>query len=99
MLDLILDVAEKDERIRAVYMTGSRTNPNAPKDMFQDYDIVYVVTETSSFISDENWIDVFGNRIMIQKPDVDCQLKLTPFLKFSRLKLTPEPKLKIKVYS
>lgn len=41
MFDLILGVAQKDERIRAVYMNGSRTNSNAPKDIFQDYDIVY----------------------------------------------------------
>ena len=34
MMDLILGVAEKDERIQGVYMTGSRTNPNAPKDVF-----------------------------------------------------------------
>lgn len=27
MMDLILGVAQKDERIRAVYMNGSRTNP------------------------------------------------------------------------
>ncbi|WP_067724873.1 aminoglycoside 6-adenylyltransferase [Oceanobacillus damuensis] len=67
--DLILDIAQKDERIRAVYMNGSRTDPNAPKDIFQDFDIVYVVTETASFISDEKWINAFGNLIMIQEPD------------------------------
>ncbi|MFZ5967079.1 MAG: aminoglycoside 6-adenylyltransferase [Bacillota bacterium] len=69
MLDLILSVAKNDERIRAVYMNGSRTNPNVQKDIFQDYDIVYVVTETASFIKDEKWIDVFGSLIMIQEPD------------------------------
>jgi aminoglycoside 6-adenylyltransferase len=69
MFDLILEVAQKDERIRAVYMNGSRTNPNVPKDIFQDYDIVYVVTETSSFLKDESWIDVFGELIIIQEPD------------------------------
>lgn len=69
MFDLILGVAEKDERIRAVYMNGSRTNPNVPKDIFQDYDIVYVVTETLSFIKDEQWINVFGERLMVQEPD------------------------------
>ena len=42
MMELILSVAKEDERIRAVYMNGSRTNPNAPKDLFQDYDIVSV---------------------------------------------------------
>ena len=33
MMDLILETAKNDERIRAVYMNGSRTNPNAPKDI------------------------------------------------------------------
>ena len=69
MFDLILGVAQKDERIRAVYMNGSRTNPNAPKDIFQDYDIVYVVTETMSFIKDKTWIHTFGDLLMIQEPD------------------------------
>ncbi|WHY87175.1 aminoglycoside 6-adenylyltransferase [Neobacillus novalis] len=69
MFDLILGIAQKDERIRAVYMNGSRTNPNAPKDIFQDYDIVYVVTETASFIKDEKWIKSFGDLLMIQEPD------------------------------
>jgi aminoglycoside 6-adenylyltransferase len=50
MYDLILGIAQKDERIRAVYMNGSRTNAKAQKDIFQDFDIVYVVTKTSSFI-------------------------------------------------
>jgi hypothetical protein len=50
MMDLILSVASQDERIRAVYMTGSRTNADAPEDLFQDYDIVYVVTELGSFL-------------------------------------------------
>lgn len=43
MYDLILEVANNDARIKAVYMNGSRTNENVPKDIFQDYDIVYVV--------------------------------------------------------
>lgn len=40
MYRLILEKARADERIRAVYMNGSRTNPNVPKDIFQDYDVV-----------------------------------------------------------
>lgn len=37
MLDLIISVANDDHRIRAAYLEGSRTNPNVPKDMFQEY--------------------------------------------------------------
>lgn len=75
MLDLILNVAKSDERIRAVGMNGSRTNPNAPKDVFQDYDIVYVVTDVGSFIQDPDWVNVFGDRIVMQKPE---EMKLVP---------------------
>lgn len=71
MFDLILDVASNDDRIRAVYMNGSRANPNVPKDIFQDYDIVYVVEETATFLEDKNWIDVFGELIIKQEP---CKL-------------------------
>lgn len=69
MFDLILDVANRDNRVRAVYMNGSRANPKVKKDIFQDYDIVYVVTETESFLSDEDWISVFGDLIISQEPD------------------------------
>ncbi len=73
MFDLILGIAQKDERIRAVYLNGSRTNPNAPKDIFQDYDIVYVVTETASFLNDEQWTTIFGDMLMMQEPDKNDQ--------------------------
>ena len=42
---LFMDIAKADDRILAVYMNGSRMNPNVPRDIFQDYDIVYVVRE------------------------------------------------------
>ena len=69
MFDMILDIAKRDNRIRAVYMNGSRTNPKVPKDIFRDYDIVYLVTETNSFIQDKHWIDAFGECIILQLPD------------------------------
>lgn len=69
MLELILKIAKNDERIRAVYMNGSRTNPNAPKDIYRDYDIVFIVTETESFLADKDWILKFGNTLIVQEPD------------------------------
>ena len=69
MYELILSVAEKDERVRIVGMNGSRTNPNVPKDDFQDYDIVYVVTDMQSFLDHPSWIDIFGQRVILQMPE------------------------------
>ncbi|MCB0156661.1 MAG: aminoglycoside 6-adenylyltransferase [Caldilineaceae bacterium] len=69
MLDLILNTARADGRVRAVIMNGSRVNPDAPRDPFQDYDIVYVVTDVDSFKAEPDWIDVFGARMIMQLPD------------------------------
>ena len=40
MFRLILDVAREDDRIRAVVLSGSRADPEAPRDRYQDYDII-----------------------------------------------------------
>lgn len=69
MFSLILGFAQSDERIRVVGMEGSRTNINIPKDSFQDYDISFLVTDMESFKKDDNWLDIFGERIILQKPE------------------------------
>ncbi len=69
MMDLILSFAKNDPRVRVVGMEGSRTNVNVPKDEFQDYDITYVVTDMESFKKDDKWLDYFGKRIIMQKPE------------------------------
>jgi aminoglycoside 6-adenylyltransferase len=69
MLDLILETARGDERIRAVIMNGSRANPNAPRDFFQDFDIVYLVTEVSPFVRNLAWIKRFGEMMILQMPE------------------------------
>ena len=38
---LIQDCALKDPRVRLVLLSGSRANPDAPRDDLQDFDIVY----------------------------------------------------------
>jgi len=69
MFEMILDIAKKDDNIKAVYMNGSRANSNVPKDIFQDYDIVYVVTDTKFYYENESWIDQFGKRLYMQMPE------------------------------
>lgn len=67
--ELALGFAQAHSRIRAVSLAGSRANPNATKDRFQDYDITFFVTEIDSFKVDDAWLDVFGDRIIMQKPE------------------------------
>ena len=65
MLRLISQTA-KTLQVEAVAMSGSRTNPKAPKDEFQDYDVVYVVDDLDNLTSDLSWLDQFGTRIIEQ---------------------------------
>jgi len=65
MLRLISQTA-KSIQVEAVAMSGSRTNPKAPKDEFQDYDVVYVVDDLDNLTSDLSWLDQFVTRIIEQ---------------------------------
>lgn len=69
MLKLILDIAREDPRIRAVILNGSRADPNASSDIFQDFDIVYLVTDLAPFIRNTGWIRRFGELMIFQAPD------------------------------
>jgi aminoglycoside 6-adenylyltransferase len=69
MMELIGGFAANDERIRVIIMNGSRVNPAAPRDIFQDYDIVYVVNAVEDFTRDRSWISHFGDILIMQTPD------------------------------
>lgn len=69
ILELILDIAKGDERIRAVILNGSRANPKAPRDIFQDFDVVYIVTDVLPFKRNPVWIERFGELMIMQMPD------------------------------
>jgi aminoglycoside 6-adenylyltransferase len=69
MLDLILNVAKNDDDIRAVIMQGSRANPNAKKDPFQDFDIVYFVRDIEPYIRNRVFISQFGELMILQTPE------------------------------
>lgn len=71
MLDLIISTARTDTRVLAAYLKGSRANPNAPKDIYRDFDVMYVVTETGSFIRDTSWMNAFGRVALMQEQDSD----------------------------
>jgi len=39
-------------------------NISAPRDCFQDYNIIHLVRDMKSFTNDYSWIDGFGQRII-----------------------------------
>jgi aminoglycoside 6-adenylyltransferase len=69
MFDLILDFADQDVNIRAAVMNGSRANPNAPKDIFQDFDIACLVKNLAGYVRNKNIPLHFGQILILQEPE------------------------------
>lgn len=65
----ILDFASKDNRIRAVVLNGSRADPAIVADKYQDFDVVFVVRDFNTFLTDKNWLSFLGKPILQQFPD------------------------------
>lgn len=67
---IILDIAKNDKQIRAVELNGSRSNPNAIKDDYQDFDIVCHVTDLTYYKNNQKFIEKFmsnfGNLVIMQ---------------------------------
>ena len=92
ILDVIIQTA-KTLQVKAVAISGSRTNPNAPKDEFQDYDVVYVVEDLDGLLADLAWLDQFGTRIIEQHNILgNRRLYLMLFEDGNRIDLTLCPK-------
>ncbi|CAM3279902.1 aminoglycoside 6-adenylyltransferase [Vagococcus fessus] len=68
MLEQIMTFAQNDERVRAVTLDGSRVNPSATRDKYSDFDCVFYVKDIQSFTKKDDWLDVFGERLIMQKP-------------------------------
>ena len=84
-------------QVEAVALSGSRTDTKAPKDEFQDYDVVYVVDDIDNLTSDLSWLDQFGKRIIEQEVALGHRhLYLMLFEDGNRIDLTLCPKEYIK---
>lgn len=69
MFVLFEEIACADERIRAMTLEGSRANPNATPDAWQDYDVTFLVSDVESFTCSDEWLGRFGDIVLMQKPE------------------------------
>lgn len=69
MMALILRVARKDDRIRAIDMHGSHLNPQVKPERRQGATVIDVITGARSFVANSVWGNDFGERIIVEEPD------------------------------
>ena len=90
--DILIKTA-KNLKVKAVAMSGSRACLKAPKDEFQDYDVVYIVDDLDNLTSDLSWLTYFGGRIIEQEVSLgNRRLYLMLFEDGNRIDLTLCPK-------
>jgi aminoglycoside 6-adenylyltransferase len=65
VLNRLIRWAEKQEPVRAMLLYSSRANPQAPVDIFSDYDILLAVTDVHRFHGDDRWLEDFGKVLVV----------------------------------
>lgn len=60
IVNQLIHWTNSQELIRAVILTSSRATPNAPVDLFSDYDVILVSRSIEPFYADRTWLGVFG---------------------------------------
>lgn len=56
----LIEWAETWKAVRAMLLTSTRANLNAPVDVLSDYDVVLVVDDIRPFHEDRTWLEDFG---------------------------------------
>ena len=73
--------ADGKASIRAVLLTSTRANPQAPVDALSDYDVVLVVEDIRPFFEDRSWLADFGDVLVAYwdpvYPDPDHNIEQT----------------------
>jgi len=69
MMRLINRFVDREPNIRVAILNGSRANPNAKRDPFQDYDISCYVKDVSPFQNNREFLSQFGDLMILQTPE------------------------------
>lgn len=60
VIETLIRWAGQQDPVRAVVLTSSRAIPNAPLDLFSDYDVILSLRAIEPFHADRTWLEVFG---------------------------------------
>ena len=63
----MVEWAEAHASVRVVLLTSARTRPDAPVDLFSDYDVILAVTDVHSFFEDRSWLGDFGPVLVVYR--------------------------------
>ncbi|EKU50518.1 aminoglycoside 6-adenylyltransferase [Staphylococcus massiliensis] len=94
--ETVIDIAQRDDNIRAVILNGSRVKPNSfDENKLHDFDFIYVVEDVYAYIDADSWYANFGEILLMrysepfyQKNDFNTFTYHMQFKDFNRIDLT-----------
>ncbi len=71
VIDTLIQWAEHQPGVRAMLLTSSRAIPNAPADVFSDYDVILAVRDVQQFYEDRTWLEAFGSVLVVYRDPLE----------------------------
>jgi aminoglycoside 6-adenylyltransferase len=67
----LIQWAEHQPLVRAILLTSSRAIPNAPGDVFSDYDVILAMLDVHPFHVDRTWLEYFGSVLVLYRDPLE----------------------------
>ena len=67
MIERLIRWAEGQPLVRAMLLTSSRAVPNAPVDVFSDYDVILALLDVQPFYQDRAWLEAFSPVLVVYR--------------------------------
>jgi aminoglycoside 6-adenylyltransferase len=67
VIETLIQWADHQPDVRVMILTSSRAIPNAPADVFSDYDVILVVRDVQPFYEDRAWLEAFGSVLVVYR--------------------------------
>lgn len=84
IIERLIEWAERQSAVRALIQTSSRTNPNAPVDLFSDYDVIVVVTDSRPYYEDDSWLVDLGRVLVVYRDPLQIEYGLETFARITQ---------------
>ncbi len=65
IIESLTQWGEHEPLVRAMVLTSSRAVPQAPVDMFSDYDVILALADIHPFHNDRTWLETFGRVLVL----------------------------------
>ncbi len=66
-IERLIQWAEHQPLVRAMLLTSSRAIPQAPSDVFSDYDVILAVGDVQPFYKERSWLEAFGPVLVLYR--------------------------------